>query len=444
MRAAAPAVLAAAALLLLLLAPTAHATDSPSYDDSKRRWPAEPYPPTISVAGVDVLNPRDVQQYRQAHVTYWRHVGVTVNGVGAWLGVFNRTVMSKPADASPANPAPVSPPANFACPKATAYDWPYEYEEDAGKGSKDRKGGKDSKGKDNKKKPKKPQGEDTFLITGSLLAAPGTINRSCSLPARRRVILNVLDDVEWYAPTIDYTQSSPQLVPQGVRLSPSSLRSLAQVNIELANASSCVFLSINGTQVPNITSFFHVSPYVPDMDIAPGFFQVVRQVNNINVTGDKAAQELLRKGKNNTDFADAGYYLIFPRGLPIGRHTLRFGLRAGCSLAAGRTFFREGVRYSPAERGCGDDRKWDDDGKKERDRKGGDREEGERKEPAGRKEEPGRKGEAGKWDAAGCKDDGKGECWPYPNTCGTDCVTLGAAELPAFGWEYVITVTDKQ
>eukprot|EP00198_Chlamydomonas_reinhardtii_P000193 XP_001689528.1 predicted protein [Chlamydomonas reinhardtii] len=78
----------------------------------------------------------------------------------------------------------------------------------------------------------------------------------------------------WLGQPSGHTQSSPQLVPQGVRLSHGSLLSLAQV-----------------------------SPYVPDMHLSAGSCpQVGTQVNDVNVTGDRAAAaaELLRKGKNNT------------------------------------------------------------------------------------------------------------------------------------------------
>ncbi|PNW88286.1 hypothetical protein CHLRE_01g022681v5 [Chlamydomonas reinhardtii] len=89
----------------------------------------------------------------------------------------------------------------------------------------------------------------------------------------------------------------------------------------------------------------HVSPYVPDMHLSAGSCP---QVNDVNVTGDRAAAaaELLRKGKNNTDFADAGRCVGCR---PRGRRTRRFGLRGCCSLVAGRSFLHEGARYITEE-----------------------------------------------------------------------------------------------
>ncbi|KAG2447112.1 hypothetical protein HYH02_007860 [Chlamydomonas schloesseri] len=232
---------------------------------------AQPVDPTISVVGVDVLSPEDVQQYRQAHITYWR------------------TVLSKPADASPVNPSPPKPLPNFACPKATESTYADYGRAQNGKGSK----GKASRA------------PDTYLITGSIFGPNTTfpIRRSCTLPPGRRVILNIYNDFEWYSPPLDYSLSG--LVPAGVRLSPASISSLAQAS-SAVNASACVFITINGTQVPDIASFYQVSPFVSDMDIAPGFYQLLRDVLGVNLNGT-AAGRLYRNGIRRTGTWAASY-----------------------------------------------------------------------------------------------------------------------------------------
>ncbi|KAG2444380.1 hypothetical protein HXX76_001136 [Chlamydomonas incerta] len=387
-------------------------------------WPSPPaYPPTISVAGVDILNPKDVQQYRRAHVTYWR------------------TVLSKPAGSSPANPNPPNPPANFACPKATDFDRAYGYEQDGPMGV--RKGGKDGKdGKD------KAMPADTYLITGSISGSNTTfpIRRSCTLPVGRRVILNIYNDFEWYSPPLDYSLTG--LMPPGVRLSPASISSLAQAS-SAVNASRCVFATINGTRVPDIAKFYQASPFVPDMDISAGFYQLLRDVAGFNLNGTAAAR-LYRNGINNTDFADAGYYLVFPRGLPRGRHAVRFGILPNCTTLA-TSFFREGTQCDDSQH---QDRK--DDGGRMPD--GGDRKDkaaGGKGGKGGRPQDGGKDGRMGGKPQDGGKDGCKDgyppmmsmmmkkdecKCWPFPESCGTDCLPQAAGTKTAFSWEYVITV----
>ncbi|KAG2483275.1 hypothetical protein HYH03_017872 [Edaphochlamys debaryana] len=283
----------------------------------------------VSVGGAQVLSPEgNTEVYRDAHVAYWR------------------TVMGLPFELTPANPDND----DRSCPRV-----PSGFT---------------------------PGGKPTYLITGSLFggATQFPIRRSCSLPRGGRVILNIANDAEWFAPPIDYSQSSPFLIDPYVRLTATSLLSLAQTYTTV-NASDCVSFTLNNETLRNIASFYHVGKFVNDMDISPGFFEAVAFDNQIAADpNDEDQAELLDNGIRNTDFGDAGWYLIFPRGMPQGTHRLSFGFRACEAPAAGRDFWRYGTNTLT------------------------------------------------------------GECFPDPVACRADLVNVGPLTLPDAQWEYTITV----
>ncbi|KXZ53311.1 hypothetical protein GPECTOR_7g1205 [Gonium pectorale] len=320
---AAALLLAAAALAAVLLPHGANAT---SRGPRPNQQPPAPHLPFPGVPGVVYLDPvAGVQTYRELQVSYWR------------------TVMSKNAAESPADPTTVNRPPNFGCPKV-----PPQFTTD---------------------------NVETYLITGSFFnfSESFPITRTCdNIPANTRVVLDLVNDVEWYSPPIN----SNNYPTGGVRLSPDSLASLPPAIVKLDP--SCVLGTINGFQVPDAGSLFHATPFIPNMDLSAGFYQVDVAVNGITTSGP-GADRLLRLGEKNTDFADAGYYIVFPKGFPKGFYVFEFGVAEGCTQPA-RSWWRSGTNTTSHA------------------------------------------------------------CWPNPATCAGECETFPSGGVPSFTWRYTINV----
>ncbi|KXZ51327.1 hypothetical protein GPECTOR_13g814 [Gonium pectorale] len=259
---------------------------------------------TMFVAGVEILKPEETGVYQDAQTDYWR------------------TVAALPASTTPYNPHPTSPPTNFGCP-ASRYSM---------------------------------TGPVTFLITNALVV-PGVklpVVRSCLIPRNRPVIVNIFDDIKFYAPPLgSATRWAREFGSATVRLSPESLSSMAQSTVQRLNPRTCITASINGTEIPNIESFFHVAQTVNDLFVGPGFLTTVRDVLKLG-SSIPGADDLYQKGYKDADFASAGYFLYLPKGFSkCATYTIRFGIRRGCTGNNSFTFWAKGTDDAlPEGRNC--------------------------------------------------------------------------------------------
>lgn len=315
--------------------------------------------PDYWYSDAEILDPLQYhKEYKKAHIQYWR------------------TVASKSARESPLSPYNND---QRACPKAIKDRRDYgrecnqdEYSNkgayysggyDDGKGDGyshyDSYGGKDDgkgKGKDNGRDNGKGKGkddypypdDDTYLITGSVANphTPMPVHRKCYIPAGKKVILDVMDDFKYYAPPLtSYSPPFSTVVPRGVRLTPDSMVSMVHAAVQVRNPDDCLYARINGQPVKDLPNYYHVA-HTDDMDLAGGFLKVHSEVRGVATPAHKKLHD---KGFKNTDFASAGWFLIFPKGFPKGKHEIEFGWHK-CHRVGG-PWWRSG-KYYDGKCGC--------------------------------------------------------------------------------------------